>query len=59
MIFPRTRSEKVRISNQKELRKALQAAWNDISPTVTQNLVDSMPRRLKAVIAAKGMHTKY
>jgi len=50
---------KRRISNRGDLKNALQAAWSNICPRVTANLVDSMPRRLQAVIDANGMHTKY
>ena len=33
--------------------------WNNIEPEVCQNLIESMPRRLEAVIKAKGGNTKY
>jgi transposase len=33
--------------------------WNKIDPEVCQNLIESIPRRLEAVIRAKGGHTKY
>src|SRR6266850_834355 len=33
--------------------------WDNIPPEVCQNLIESMPRRLEAVIKAKGGHTKY
>ena len=33
--------------------------WEGIEPEVCQNLIESMPRRLEAVIKAKGGHTKY
>ena len=33
--------------------------WNNISPETCQNLIESMPRRIQAVIRAKGGHTKY
>ena len=33
--------------------------WNNIDPEVCQNLIESMPRRIQAVIKAKGGHTKY
>jgi hypothetical protein len=33
--------------------------WNEIPPEVCQNLIESMPRRIEAVIKAKGGHTKY
>jgi transposase len=33
--------------------------WNKIPPETCQNLIESMPRRIQAVIKAKGGHTKY
>lgn len=37
----------------------LQTAWNGLSPDYLQKLAESMPRRLEAVIKAKGGNTKY
>lgn len=34
-------------------------AWSQITQTEVQNLISSMPRRIAAVIKAKGGHTKY
>lgn len=48
-----------RITSKDTLKTVLREAWDDISPEVTRNLVRSMPRRLQAVIAAKGGPTKY
>ena len=42
-----------------ELWDRLVEEWNEISPEVCQNLIESMPRRVKAVIKAHGGHTKY
>ena len=33
--------------------------WDNISPETCQNLIENMPRRMQAVIKAKGGHTKY
>ena len=33
--------------------------WNGIPPEVCQTLIESMPRRVEAVIKANGGHTKY
>ena len=33
--------------------------WNKIPPEACQKLIESMPRRIQAVIKAKGGHTKY
>jgi len=45
--------------NARELFEDLQEAWNALEVELLQKLVDSMPRRLQAVIDAKGMPTKY
>lgn len=47
------------ITDKHSLKTALERAWSTISADVTENLVLSMPRRLQAVINAKGGPTKY
>ena len=42
-----------------ELWDRLDAEWNKIPAERCQRLIESMPRRLQAVIKAKGGHTKY
>ena len=42
-----------------ELWDRLVDEWNGISPEVCQNLIESKPRRIQAVIKANGGHTKY
>jgi transposase len=42
-----------------ELWERVAEEWNKISPETCQNLIESMPRRIQAVIKAKGGHTKY
>jgi transposase len=42
-----------------ELWDRVSEEWNAISPETCQNLIESMPRRIQAVIKAKGGHTKY
>jgi len=37
----------------------VQAEWEKIEPRVCQELIESMPRRIAAVIKAKGGYTKY
>jgi hypothetical protein len=37
----------------------LKKEWDKIGEEVTANLVNSMPRRLQAIIDAKGLHNKY
>src|SRR5882762_11828674 len=42
-----------------ELWERVVEEWNKIPPETCQNLIESMPRRIQAVIKAKGGHTKY
>ncbi len=41
------------------LWERVQETWEKITPEICQNLILSMPRRIEAVIKAKGMWTKY
>ena len=45
--------------NRENLWEILQEEWSNIDSNKYQNLVDSMPRRISAVIASKGHPTKY
>ena len=42
-----------------ELWERIQVEWEKIQPEVCQNLIESMPRRVAAVIKAKEGYTKY
>ena len=42
-----------------ELWERVQVEWEKIGPEVCQKLIESMPRRVAAVLKAKGGHTKY
>lgn len=42
-----------------ELWERAEVEWDKISKDVCVNLIDSMPRRIAAVIKAKGGYTKY
>ena len=44
---------------KEEFLNELQAAFDLVDETYMQHLVESLPRRLKAVIHAKGGNTKY
>ena len=53
------RRDKVKPKNKAELFAALEREWGRIHSNVTDNLVNSMPRRIKAVLDAKGGATPY
>ena len=48
-----------RPNNAEELKAAIRATWASITPQECHRLIDSMPRRIAAVIQAKGAPTKY
>jgi transposase len=41
------------------LAKALVEAWNSLLDSLFYALIDSMPKRVKALYNTKGWHTKY
>ncbi len=49
----------VQLKNLQELRDAIMSIWTKISEECFQHLVESMPRRSKAVLKAKGRSTQY
>ena len=53
--------EKVRhaITSQDRLWDVLSQCWNNIEQSTLQKLVKSMPKRVQAILKAKGGHTKY
>ncbi|HVT63137.1 MAG TPA: IS630 family transposase [Legionellaceae bacterium] len=42
-----------------ELWERVQVEWDKIPASVCQNLIESMPRRMEALVKAKGGYTKY
>jgi hypothetical protein len=46
-------------SGMLELWERVEAEWDRIPAEVCQNLIKRMPRRVEAVVTAKGGHTKY
>ncbi|GFS52435.1 transposable element Tc1 transposase [Trichonephila clavipes] len=51
--------QKHQITSKEQLKSVLQEEWLNIAPDTPRHLVESMPRRLEAVISAKGYATKY
>ncbi len=49
----------VQPTNLQQLRDAIMSIWTKISEECFQNLVESMPRRIKAVLKAKVGPTRY
>ncbi|GFV40513.1 transposable element Tcb1 transposase [Trichonephila clavipes] len=47
------------VASTDELWLRIQTIWNTLPQTDIQNLFNSMPRRVAALIAACGGHTKY
>ena len=45
--------------SMQELWQRVDAEWNNIPQEFCMNLIESMPRRIAAVIKAKGGNTKY
>ncbi len=48
-----------RPKNEDELKATVKETWASISPQQCHKLITSMPRRIEAVIKAKGAPTKY
>ncbi|EFN80244.1 Transposable element Tcb1 transposase, partial [Harpegnathos saltator] len=51
--------DKTNVTDKTSYYAALQKAWEDIDPEYMKKLVESMPRRLEAVLKTKGGNTKY
>ena len=41
------------------VEEALSKAWDALPESLSESLIESMPRRVKAYIEANGWHTKY
>ncbi|GFV36025.1 transposable element Tcb1 transposase [Trichonephila clavipes] len=50
--------QKHQITRKEQLKSVLQEEWLNIAPETTRHLVESMPRRLEAVISAKAYNIK-
>ena len=53
------RVEQRQPSSRSQLKEVISEEWHLITAETCSNLVTSMPRRLDAVLASKGGHTKY
>jgi len=47
------------VSSGKEMKKIVKDMWDNFKDGEWDKLIDSMPARMAAVIAAKGGSTKY
>ena len=59
ILRDRIRKRKVQPRTKEALIEALQEEWVKLDMKIVNDLIDSMPRRLQAVIDAKGGATKY
>jgi len=57
IITKKTRDTRSNIAD--DLKATIQATWACVTPEQCHRLIDSMPRRIDAVIHAKGGPTKY
>jgi hypothetical protein len=55
----RIRNRSENIKNLRKLETALQEEWDKISKNQLMNYIESMPRRIEAVIENNGWPTKY
>ncbi len=49
----------VHLTNLQQLHDVIMSIWTKISEECFQHLVESIPRRIKAVLKAKGGPTRY
>lgn len=55
----KSRVEDMEPRDEKTLRESIETAWDDLPLSMTETLVESMPRRLEQAIARNGGRTKY
>lgn len=55
----RIRTHEIKVKNKKELFSLLKDEWYKTNPKIINNLIESMPRRITAVLKSKGNPTKY
>ncbi len=59
MGYCQEENEKQETKNADELKATVKETWASIPPQQCHKLITSMPRRIEAVIKAKGAPTKY
>ena len=59
ILGKRTKARNVLPETLQELQRALLHEWGEIDQQVIRNLIQSMPRRMQAVIDARGGNTRY
>jgi len=58
-LFPQIRQLRNNIADMIEFKRCIQIAWNSIPQDQIAALIASIPRRLQAVIQARGWYTRY
>lgn len=58
-LFPHLRELNNNEVSRAELKRCMKEAWAAIPQSLIQRLIESLPRRLEAVIRARGYYTKY
>ncbi len=58
-VIVKRKMRDTRPNNANDLKDAIKATWASITPEQCHRLIVSMPRRIDAVINAKGGPTKY
>ncbi len=58
-VIVKRKMRDTRPNNAEDLKAAIKATWASITPEQCHRLITSMPRRIDAVIKAKGGPTKY
>jgi hypothetical protein len=58
-LHPELTHAEDRVATQYALVLAAMEAWDSLEERILQNLCETMPNRVNAVIAAEGWYTKY
>jgi hypothetical protein len=58
-LYPHIRNLNNNEADRAELIRCLELAWEALPPELPRRLIESLPRRLRAVRRARGYYTKY